>query len=103
MTQAQQRPEMDEDMYTFPAPYINEVSPQAAERGATVTVRGEHLASVDKASFRVGKDTQPGAIVHHSEDNEVKVEIPSRLPTGAALLWVANNGGESNKIELMIQ
>ena len=90
-------------MYTFPAPYISGVAPQAAQRGATVTVTGEHLASVDKSSFRVGKDTQPGAIVHHSQDNEVKVEIPSGLPTGAALLSVANNGGESNKVELMIQ
>jgi hypothetical protein len=33
----------------------------------------------------------------------VKVEIPSTLPTGAAQFWVANNGGESSKFELMIQ
>jgi hypothetical protein len=103
MTQAQQRPYLDDEDYTFPAPNLDEVSPYAARAGDTVTVRGDHLAAVDKCTFQVGRDTRRGEIVESAGDDQMKVRVPRDLPAGNGRISVSNATGESNRIEFTVE
>jgi hypothetical protein len=99
MTQAQQRPELDE---AYPAPDISEASPESGREGDTITIRGRHLASVDKVNFQVGQETRRGE-VQRAEDDQVKVRVPRGLPAGAGQILVSNRTGESNRIKFSVR
>jgi hypothetical protein len=96
MTQAQQRPDLNEDV-AYQAPRISEATPESGREGDTITIRGSHLASVEKATFQVGEDTRRGEIVQRGEDNQVKVRVPRDLPAGKGQILVSNAAGESNR------
>ena len=104
MAISQQRPlNEEEEDYTFPTPMSREVAPDYGKAGDTVTIRGENLASVTKCTFRVGQDSQPAQIVHHSGDNELKVRVPSGLASGNGHVALTNDGGQSNQLSFTIQ
>ncbi|GAA2152129.1 MULTISPECIES: IPT/TIG domain-containing protein [Glycomyces] len=100
MTQAQQRPELDE---AYPAPDISEASPESGREGDTITVRGRHLASVDKCNFQVGQEIRRGEIVQRGADDQVKVRVPRGLPAGGGQILVSNRTGESNRIKFSVR
>ncbi|GAB3660585.1 IPT/TIG domain-containing protein [Glycomyces tarimensis] len=102
MAISQQKPIAEEE-YTFPAPNLNEVTPDYGKAGDTITIRGGHLASVAKCTITVGHDSETAEIVHHSDDNGLKVRVPRRLPTGNGQIRVSNDGGESNALSFTVQ
>jgi hypothetical protein len=102
MTQAQQRPDLNEDV-AYQAPRITEASPESGRDGDTITIRGSHLATVDKATFQVGQDTRRGEIIQRGEDNQVKVRVPQDLPAGKGQILVSNGTGESNRLKFTVR
>ncbi|THV33570.1 IPT/TIG domain-containing protein [Glycomyces buryatensis] len=102
MTQAQQRPGPNEDV-AYQAPDINQASPESGREGDTITIRGNHLASVDKCTFQIGHDSRRGEIVHRGEDHQVKVRVPQGLPAGGGQILVSNGAGESNRLKFTVR
>jgi len=107
-TVARYRAETGELMPPQPPPkaVLASVAPRGIERGRTarVTLRGEHLGSVDAV-----KCAEPRVQVAISADaargeGELTVDVnaPGELPRGPIQLSVAGPGGESNQLTLQV-
>ncbi|MFJ6621328.1 IPT/TIG domain-containing protein [Kitasatospora sp. NPDC091335] len=83
-------------------PKIDDIDPEAAKKGATITISGDHLAFVTKVHFDDGSGHKQDAVPTVVDDETLTVTVPDGLTPGTYDVTVEGSGGTSGSYKFVV-